>query len=202
MPDCDEVFVLDDDPSLGDLLASLLPVEGYRATCFKDEEAFAAMARSCTPACILLYIHMPRRSGLEILRELDPRAYGAPIMVISDRATVPLVVEAMKLSAFDVLEKPLEPSTIAPRIRAAIEAWRRQEGNAAAPTAMDFPGHGRLTQRERDVLAEIVAASSNKEAAAHLGLSPRTIEVHRAHIMMKLGTKNTVDLIRLIMGRR
>jgi two-component system, LuxR family, response regulator FixJ len=90
------------------------------------------------------------------------------------------------------------------RLRQLIEAWRqRQEDVISAPAvAVDFPGSRRLTGREREVLREIASASSTKEAAAHLGLSPRTVEVHRAHIMMKLGTKNTADLIRLVMGNR
>jgi two-component system, LuxR family, response regulator FixJ len=201
MSDSDEIFILDDDPSLGVLLADVLHSDGYRVTCFRDEEAFTTVARLRTPACILLDVYMPKRSGLDVLRDLDASNYAAPILIMSGRANIPLAVEAIKIGAFDVLEKPFDPDSISAEIRRRIEAWRRIQEDAAVPAiVMDFPGCRRLTRRERDVLAEIVAASSNKEAAAHLGLSPRTIEVHRAHIMMKLGTKNTADLIRLVMG--
>jgi len=204
MPDIGEIFVLDDDPSLGDLIACALQSESYRVTCFSDDEAFTSVARSRTPACILLDIYMPRRSGLDVLRDLDAPNYAAPIIVMSARATVSLAVEATKIGAFDVVEKPFELDALSGRLRAIIDAWRRrrQQQGGAPIIATDFPGCRRLTQREREVLTEIAAASSNKEAAVHLGLSPRTIEVHRAHIMMKLGTKNTADLVRLVMGNR
>jgi two-component system, LuxR family, response regulator FixJ len=199
----DEIFIVDDDPWLGDLLADILQSDGYYVTCFKDEETFTSVARLRTPACILLDIYMPRRSGLEVLRDLDPHNYAAPIVVMSGRANISLAVEATKIGAFDVVEKPFDPDGFSAHLRQLIDAWRRrQEENAAPAVAADFPGRQRLTQREREVLAEIAAASSNKEAAAHLGLSPRTVEVHRAHIMMKLGTKNTADLLRLVMGNK
>jgi two-component system, LuxR family, response regulator FixJ len=203
MSDNDEIFVLDDDPSLGDLLTHVLQSDGHRVTYFRDEEAFTTVARLHTPDCILLDVYMPKRSGLEILRDLDAPNYAAPILIMSGRANIALAVEAIKIGAFDVIEKPFDPNSISAELRRRIETWRHIQESSAAPAAvMDFPGCQRLTRRERDVLAEIVAASSNKEAAAHLGLSPRTIEVHRAHIMMKLGTKNTADLIRLVMGNK
>lgn len=200
MPDTDEIFMLDDDPSLGDLLSAVLDADGYRMTCFRDEDAFSRVVRLRKPACILLDVYLPRRSGLEILKDLDARRYPAPIIVISARASVPMAVEAIKAGAFDVVEKPFDPALFSVRLRAMIDAWKRAQEQNAASFGPDFPGYRRLTQRERQVLTEIAAASSNKEAAAHLGLSPRTIEVHRAHIMMKLGTKNTADLIRFVMG--
>jgi FixJ family two-component response regulator len=199
----DEIFVLDDDPSLSGLLANVLQSDGYRVICFDDAEAFLCVARLRTPACILLDLQMQRRSGLEILRDLDARNYAAPIIVMSDRANISLAVEATKIDAFDVVEKPFDPDGFSARLHHLIKAWRRKQEESAPPTlTADFPGCWRLTQREREVLAEIAAASSNKEAAAHLGLSPRTVEVHRAHIMMKLGAKNTADLIRLVMGKK
>ncbi len=199
----DEIFVLDDDPSLTSSLADVLRSDGYRVICFNDAEAFLCVARSRTPACILLGLHMPRRSGLEILRDLDARNYAAPIITMSGKASISLAVEATKVGAFDVVEKPFDPNGFSGRLRRLIKAWRRRQEESAAPAAAaDFPGSSRLTQREREVLAEIAAAASNKEAAAHLGLSPRTIEVHRAHIMMKLGAKNTADLIRMVMNNK
>lgn len=200
----DEIFILDDDPSLGDLLSFVLRSEGFRVSCFRDDRAFTAVARQRTPACIVLDVYMPRRSGLDVLKDLDAPAYGAPIIVMSGSATISLAVEAAKCGAFDVVEKPFEPRNFPARVRETIDAWMRREEKAGARPlpSRDFPGACRLTQREWTVLAEIVAASSNKEAAAHLGLSPRTVEVHRAHIMMKLGAKNTADLMRLVMAQK
>jgi two-component system, LuxR family, response regulator FixJ len=199
----DEIFIVDDDPWLRDLLADILQSDGYYVTCFKDEEAFTPVARLRTPACILLDIYMPRRSGLEVLRDLDAHSYAAPIIVMSARANISLAVEATKFGAFDVIEKPFDPDGFSARLRQLIDAWRRRQEEATAPAiAADFPGSWRLTLREHQVLAEIAAAFSSREVAAHLGLSTRTVEVHRHHIMMKLGTKNIADLVRLVVGNK
>jgi two-component system, LuxR family, response regulator FixJ len=193
----DEIFILDDDPSLGGLLTYLLRYEGYQATYFRDQDSFVRVARSRPPACILFDVFIPPRSGLEILKALDARNYAAPIVMISGKASVPLAVEAVKLGAFDVIEKPFDPDALCARLGETISAWRA-ERNSATHVPAEFSGRRQLTPRERQVLSEIAAASSNKEAAARLGLSPRTVEVHRAHIMMKLGTKSTAELIRLV----
>jgi two-component system, LuxR family, response regulator FixJ len=115
-----------------------------------------------------------------------------------------LAVEAMVMGAFDIIEKPFEPDAFVASVHNVIERWRQKsaDDSEAESFSMNFPGAQRLTAREQEVLAEIVAASSNKEAGRHLGLSPRTIEVHRAHIMMKLCTKNTVDLVRFVLSSR
>jgi DNA-binding NarL/FixJ family response regulator len=100
--------------------------------------------------------------------------------------------------------KSRSPEVLVDRVRGVIEKWRKQSsnGNGSDGLRMDFPGAQRLTPREREVLAEIASASSNKEAGRNLGLSPRTIEVHRAHIMMKLGAKNTADLVRFVLSKQ
>jgi len=198
----DEIFIVDDDPTVNELLSSLFRAAGYRVTCFKDGESFAAAAKQRQPACLLMDVWMPGRSGLETLREIDAMSYAAPIIIMTGHATIPMAIEAIKSGAFDLVEKPFDPMTIVGRVRELIETWhlRRESHRSAQATA--FPGVERLTQREREVLAEITAAASNKEAGRHLGLSPRTIEVHRAHIMMKLGAKNTADLVRLVLNKR
>ncbi len=200
----DQIFLVDDDPTVVELLSSLFQSEGYRVTAFSDGDSFAIAAKSRRAACLLMDICMPGRSGLEILKEICTSHYDAPIIVMSGHATIEMAVEAIKGGAFDIIEKPFDPETIVTRIRQLIAAWRlqRERDNVARAEEMEFPGVERLTQRERQVLAEIAAAASNKEAGRHLGLSPRTIEVHRAHIMSKLGTKNTADLVRLALNKR
>jgi two-component system response regulator FixJ len=149
MSERDEIFVLDDDPSLGGLLTHVVHGDGYRVSCFKYEEALVRAARARIPACILLDLFPQQRSGLEVLRDFDARAYAAPIIVMSGRANIPLAVEAIKLGAFDVIEKPVDPDAFPARLRETIAAWRRNaERNPA-----DFPGSGRLTPRERQVLS-------------------------------------------------
>jgi FixJ family two-component response regulator len=112
----DEIFIVDDDPALGDLLSLVLEPAGYRVTCFNHAEAFVSVARLRTPACILLDVYMPHRSGLEVLRDLDAHNYPAPIIIMSGRVSISLAIEAMKIGAFDVVEKPFDPDGFSARV--------------------------------------------------------------------------------------
>jgi len=199
-----EIFIVDDDPMIGDLLNGVFSAEGYQVTTFSDGEAFKAVARSRTPpACVILDFFMPGRSGLDILKDIHAHDYAAPIIVMSGRAGIPMAVEAIKSGAFDFIEKPFALGTIVERVREVIVArmQHRTTGNNSEKLRAKFSGDQPLTLREAEVLAEIVEAASNKEAAQHLGISPRTIEVHRAHIMAKLGAKNTADLVRIALAK-
>ena len=202
--DGSEIFIVDDDPILADLLSQLFRSEGFRVTSFTDGGQFAAAAKRRTPACLIMDVFMPGRSGLDILKDINAESYRAPILIMTGRASIPMAVEAIRSGAFDILEKPFNAATLVQRVRELMAAWtaRHHASRRTNVGLMEFPGIERLTQREREVLAEITAASSNKEAGRTLGLSPRTIEVHRAHIMMKLGAKNTADLVRLVLSSR
>jgi len=200
-----EIFVVDDDPMIRDLLNMAFSSEGYRVTSFGDGEAFCAAARShAPPACIVLDVLMPGRSGLHILKAIGAHDYAAPIIATSGLGGIPTAVEAIKNGAFDFIEKPFALGAIVERVRDAIAAWKRHRTNGGNGEilAAEFPGRETLTLRELQVLAEIVTAASNKEAGQHLKISPRTIEVHRAHIMTKLGAKNTADLVRIALTNR
>ena len=188
---------------ISDLLNMAFSSEGYRVTSFSDGEAFNTVARLRAPACIILDVFMPGRSGLDILKDINAHNYAAPIIVMSGMANISIAVEAVKNGASDLIEKPFALKTIVARVREVTDAWMRQraiDNNSEIPS-MEFPGCQRLTQREAEVLAEITAAASNKEAGCHLGISPRTIEVHRGRIMMTLGAKNTADLVRIVLTR-
>ena len=200
----DEIFIVDDDPLVSDLLYMTFRDEGYRVTSFGDGESFSAVARLRVPVCIILDVFMPGQSGLDILKNINAHAYPAPIIVMSGKASIPIAVEAVKNGAFDIIEKPFSPYAIVARVREVTDAWtrRRAIGHNSEALSMEFPGCEALTQREVEVLAEITAAASNKEAGLHLGISSRTIEVHRAHIMTKLGAKNTADLVRIALTKR
>ena len=198
-----EVFVVDDDPSARDALAALLINAGFRVTLFADGASVVTEARARTPACIVLDLYMPGGSGLDILARLDARRYAAPIIVVSGRSDVPDVVEAIKRGAFDYIEKHCARETLVPRVRQAIDAVADRSAACRAWEASlpAFAGVSSLTPREHEVLAQIVECASNKEAAAKLGISRRTVEIHRAHIMQKLGAKNSVDLMRIVFRR-
>ncbi len=198
-----EVFVVDGDPTAREAAAKLLIEAGFRVTLFADGYAALAEARVRTPACIILGLHMPGGAGLDILAKLDARHYATPIVVISGRSDVPCVVEAIKRGAFDYVEKHRAGTDLVQRVREAIDtvAQGSQEYGAWHATRPVFPGSSSLTPREHEVLAQIVSSASNKEAAMKLGISRRTVEIHRAHIMQKLGAKNSVDLMRIVLSR-
>ena len=144
---------------------------------------------------------MPDRSGLDILKELNAEHYPAPIFIISGQGDIPMAVDAIKSGALDFFEKPFDADMVVSRVREAIDAQaRRAQNPGAGDNFGDFPGHGSLTPREREVLSQIAAGASNKEAGRHLGISPRTIEVHRARIMEKLGARNAADLVRIVLS--
>ncbi len=195
------IFIVDDDPLVLNALSVVLSREGYQVTGFSEGASFLNAARSQTPACVILDVQMPGRSGLDILKELNAQQYPAPIFIISGVGDIPMAVEAIKNGALDFIQKPFDAATVVTRVREAIEAWARRAKNENADVvAKSFAGYDLLTARERDVLNQIAAGSSNKQAGRELGISPRTIEVHRARIMEKLGAKNAADLVRIVLS--
>ncbi len=197
-----EIFIVDDDPAVRDALSVVFSIEGYRVADFSDGDAFLAAARSHPPACIILDVHMPGRSGLDILKDLNAENYPAPIFIISGHGDIPMAVEAIRHGALDFIEKPFDAKTVVARVREAVEAWKERGENAEAADALsrEFPGRHLLTPREREVLTQIAGGASNKEAGRRLGISPRTVEVHRARIMEKLGARNAADLVRIVLS--
>ncbi len=196
-----EVFIVDDDPLLRAALSIALRDEGLKVTSFVDGESFLNAAQWRTPACVLIDMHLPGCSGLELLKALDARQYPAPIFIISGRGDIPTAVDAIRNGALDFIEKPFDPANLAIRVRDAIQAWQNL-GQEGRDFARDFDGHERLTGREWDVLERIARGASNKETGRELAISPRTVEVHRARIMEKLGAKNAADLMGIVLGRK
>ena len=172
-----EIFVVDDDPAVRDTLSMVLTAAGYQVICFADGAALLSVARTRTPACILLDVHIPGKSGLA------------------------MAVSAIKNGALDFIEKPFRGTEIVSRLNEAIEAYTRRqaENSASRIAALHIPGREPLTRREREVLEQFTSGASNKEAGRQLGISPRTIEDHRANIMKKLGARNAADLVRIVM---
>ncbi|MGN6410077.1 MAG: response regulator transcription factor [Nitrobacter sp.] len=193
------VFIVDDDPSVREALVLLLKIEGYAPQCFGDGASFLDAVQSVSPACVILDLHLPGASGFDILRKLAAERLAAPILVISGVADIATAVEAMKHGALDFLEKPFSSEKIIERVRAAVKVWREVRGGEIDGLA-NFPGRHLLTCREREVLSQVARGASNKEAGRRLGISPRTVEVHRARIMDKLGAKNAADLIRIVLS--
>lgn len=193
-----ELFVVDDDRAVRDALRLVFELEGFRVTAFQDGIAFLAGVKGRKPDCVILDVHMPGKTGLEVLHDLGGD-FPAPIFMISGQGDIPMAVEAIKHGAHDFLEKPFDAETVVTRVQDALQA--RAAKAAAKPGESNlgpFAGEEQLTPREREVLERIALGASNKEAGRQLGISPRTIEVHRARIMEKLGARNTADLVRIV----
>jgi len=196
----EEIFIVDDDAAVRDSLSMVFSLQGYDVVGLSDGASLLSAARQRTPACIILDVHMPGRSGLDILKELNADAYGAPILIISGQGDIAMAVDAIKNGALDFIEKPFDGQGVLRRVREAIDAWRRRQESTGSSSvrAARFPGRDLLTQREIDVLDQIASGASSKEAGRQLGISFRTVEVHRARIMEKLGAKYAVDLARIV----
>jgi two-component system, LuxR family, response regulator FixJ len=192
------IYIVDDDPAVRDALSVVFSMEGFVVETFSDGDSFIRSASKTHPACVVLDVHMPGRSGIEILKALNAEEYPAPIFIISGQGDIPMAVEAIRNGAFDFIEKPFTADTVVGRINDGIAAVQKRAGENGAPA---FDGANLLTRREREVLQEITGGASNKEAGRILGISPRTIEVHRARIMEKLGARNAADLVRIVLGR-
>jgi FixJ family two-component response regulator len=194
-----EVFVVDDDPGVRQTLTAVLSHAGYDVVCFSEGSSFLAAAKQKSPVCVLLDVHIPGRSGLDILREMNARDYPAPIFIMSGMGDIAMAVDAIKNGALDFIEKPFRGTTVVEKISEALKAETRRIQNAKSGATMNFPGREPLTRREQDVLSQLMVGASNKDAARELGISPRTIEVHRARLMEKFGAKNVADLMRIVM---
>jgi FixJ family two-component response regulator len=195
-----EIFVVDDDPAVRETLSVVLSAAGYEVVCFADGPALLTVARSRSPVCIFLDVHIPGRSGLDILKELHAQDYPAPIFMISGRGDIAMAVDAIKNGALDFIEKPFRGKAIVARVEEAVGVFARRQAEGPRLAPPHFPGREPLSARERDVLGSLTSGASNKEAGRQLGISPRTIEYHRANIMKKLGAKNATDLIRIVLA--
>jgi two-component system response regulator FixJ len=200
----ENVYVVDDDTSVRDALSVLLTLEGFHVSGFSEGDSFLAAVRRRQPDCIILDVHMPGRSGLDILKELHNQQCDVPLFIISGQGDIPMAVDAIKNGALDFIEKPFHAETLVTRIREAIAAAARLKAQASSSSRLTarFPGRDLLTPREYQVLELIATGASSKEAGRHLGISPRTIEVHRARVMEKLGAKNAIDLVHIVLSER
>lgn len=193
------IYIVDDDPAVRDALSVVFQLEGFDVSAFDSADSFLDAIQTGKPAPILVDVHMPGRSGIDLLKALNTEHYDAPIFIISGQADIPMAVNAIKLGAHDFIEKPFDADTVVERVRSALSSHRNKGERQTGVMAADFPGKTSLTPRELEVLGQITGGASNKEAGRQLGISPRTIEVHRARIMEKLGARNAADLVRIVL---
>jgi two-component system, LuxR family, response regulator FixJ len=196
-----DLIIVDDDPTVRYALAMMFAQAGFQVTTFTDGSSFLAHTRTDDATCILLDVYMPGISGLEVLKKLAARDCSAPIFILSGRGDIPTAIQAIRMGAFDFIEKRWPAEAIVARVSETLKTFARFRQNPDTIDAppLQFGDRYLLTAREHEVLRQIMAAASTKEAARALGISPRTVEVHRSHIMHKLGAKNVADLARIVM---
>jgi two-component system response regulator FixJ len=188
------VSVVDDDAGVRDSIRLLLESANYTVKAFATARQFLDEKRAS--ACLIADVRMPEMDGLELQQEIGRRGSGLPVIIITGHGDVPLAVRAMKAGAVDFIEKPFDDELLLSSVQRAIEIGRRTRGAAAEAAAAERL-IALLTPRERTVLEQLVIGRSNKVAAYELGISPRTVEIHRAHIMDKMNARSLSDLVRI-----
>lgn len=193
------VHVVDDDKAVRDSLAWLLESEGLVAKVFPHADAFlqyCAEKGSGLAGCVVVDIRLPGLSGLDLQDVLRKRGVCLPVIIISGHGDVPDAVRAMKAGALDFLEKPFNDQMFLDRVRDALD--RDLQGRETREQRQEMCARiDRLTPRERQVMDLVVRGRLNKQIAADLNLSPKTVEVHRAHVMNKMQVKSLAELVRL-----
>lgn len=191
------VHVVDDDPAVRDSLRWLIEGEGLLVQAHASAEDFLGALVPEQPGCALVDLRMPGMSGLELQQALARRGVGLPLVFISAHGEVPLAVTAMRRGAVDFVEKPFDNGALLDTVRRALDAdvLRRvgDEERAAMRARL-----ATLSPREREVLEAVVAGRANKRIAAALGISIKTVEVHRARVMDKMGASSIAELVRLV----
>lgn len=190
------VFLIDDDPSVRDALTLLLSLKGLRTQPFASAESFIETYRPEWQGCVLTDLRMPGMTGLELQAVLRERRIEVPVVVLTAHGDVATARAALKNGAFDFLEKPVDDTMLLDVLHSALRADRERRSAAAADAAGDRRLE-RLTERQREILALIAAGHQNREIAVQLGISARTVEVHKAHIMEKLGCRSLAELMRV-----
>jgi FixJ family two-component response regulator len=190
------VFLIDDDLGVRDSLSLLLSLKGIRTQLFATAESFIETYRVEWPGCVLTDLRMPGMTGLELQSALRERGIDVPVVVLTAHGDVATVRAALKNGAFDFLEKPVDDAMLLDVLQNALRVDRERRASATARSAATGRLE-RLTAREREVLALLAAGRQNRDIAAHLGISPRTVEVHKARIMEKLDCHSLAEVIRI-----
>jgi RNA polymerase sigma factor (sigma-70 family) len=189
-------YVVDDDASARKSLCWLLETENIATRAFASAEDFLEAWNSDLTGCILVDVRMPTRNGLELQRDLNQRQNLMPVIVLTGHADVPIAIQAMKQGACDFIEKPYSDKDLLASITSALELGR-ELSRAENERGAILSSLESLTQRETEVMQLVVGGSTNKVIAARLGISEKTVEVHRARVMEKTGAKTLSELVRI-----
>jgi FixJ family two-component response regulator len=192
------VFIVDDDDAVRSSLRLLLKSVGLAAVAYGSARDFLAAWDPDQPGCLVLDVRMPSMSGLELQEELNRRGAIVPVIFITGHGDIPMAVEAMQHGAFDFLQKPFRDQDLIDRIQRAIERDARNRAQLLEKDKIRAR-YTSLTPREREVLALVTAGKANKVMAGDLGVSQRTVEIHRARVMEKMEASSLAQLVRMVM---
>ena len=191
------VALIDDDSAVLHSMRLLIESRDSPVACYESAEAFLEELQDSKPSCVVADVRMPGMTGLELQRELKYRNLEAPLILISGHADVSMAVQALKNGAFDFFEKPYDGERFANSVKDAVQTARRQSTEQSERTDIAERLKA-LSPRQREVLEFVAAGMSNKQIAAKLSISPRTVETYRAWVMERIGAQNVADLVRKV----
>jgi len=195
------VYIVDDDDAVRRSAGFMLKTSGFEVHAYSSGVDFLKEAKKLDPGCVLLDVRMPDMDGLEVQEELNAHGVVMPVIVLTGHGDVATAVQAMKGGASDFIEKPFEKASLLEAIGRGLERLGRNDG--AIKSERDAKVRiAALTPREQDVLRELVRGHPNKTIAYDLGISPRTVEVHRANVMSKLDVHSLSEALRIAFAAR
>lgn len=201
MPQGPAAYIVDDDSAIRDSLSLWLGMRGVHCLGFESAESFLAAVQAEWRGCVLIDLQLDGIDGLQLQARLTERRVTMPVIFVTGHGDVSTARDALKAGAFDFIEKPVDNDRLLQVVDAAIgqdaEAAQKQAQSAQLASRLQ-----RLTQRERQVMEHVVAGKHNREIAAELGISPRTVEVYKARLMDKLDVRRVADLVRLALEAR
>jgi RNA polymerase sigma factor (sigma-70 family) len=195
------VFIVDDDLGVRDSLAMLLELKGFHTRTYESAEQFLARYRPEWPGCLILDLRMAGMDGLALQAELARRGAQLPIIIVTAHGDVAAARTALRAGAIDFIEKPIDNELLLAAVSAALERDARSRDQAAVQAGF-AERLARLTAREREVLDMVVEGRHNREIAAALRISPRTVEVYKSRLMEKLQVRRVPELVKLVLATR
>jgi len=190
------VFIVDDDASVRSALKRLIQSIGFKAKAFDSAKTFIEYGSYDRPACLVLDVRMPGMSGIELQEQLKNAGIHIPIIFITGHGNIPMSVEAMKAGAVDFIEKPFEDQVLINAINRAIKKDEKLKNELAKMRELQYRIDS-LTNREHEVFSLVTAGMLNKQIAFDLGMSEKTVKVHRARVMQKMKAESLADLVKM-----
>jgi len=191
------VYVVDDDAAVRNSLRFLIESAGFHVATFANAREFLTGYEGDGPGCLVLDVRLPGSSGLDLQQQLVAEGITIPVIIVTGHGDVPIAVRAMRTGALDFIEKPYDDQVLLDRIRHAVELDNRNRRDRAQRQDI-LARVALLTPREREVLDGVVGGSANKQIAGDLGISTKTVEAHRAHVMEKMRVESLAELVRLV----